>query len=370
MNNSIACDKLNIPVTKTFFPEEELYQSYVKQIWESGWITNHGKLQKALKQKLELKLGVKDMILTANGTFPIQSALKSLPSGAEIITTPFSYIATSSAIVWEGLIPIFVDIDPLHLTIDEEKISAAINNKTKAILATHVFGNPCNIERIQQIANDHDLMVIYDAAHCFGVKYNGQSIFKSGDISTCSFHATKLFHTVEGGAIFCNQPSMLNEMNYMGNFGHDGQYAYHGVGVNSKMSELHAAMGLSVLPSIDNIILNRKRAVARYKELLPLEILQLQKIRDNTEWNYSYLPIMFPSESALINCLENLKQWDIFPRRYFYPSLNVLSFLGNQKMPVSESIAARILCLPLYYGLEDSAIDHICGIICELDLQT
>ena len=237
-----------IPVTKTFLPPQEEYQQILSRAWEKGWITNRGILVKELEEKLKSYLNVPNIIATTNGTLPLQIALKALGLKGEIITTPFSYVATTASIVWEDCTPVFVDIHPEYLTIDETRIEAAITSKTTAILATHVFGNPCEVEVIEAIAKKHDLKVIYDAAHCFGVKYKGKSIFRYGDVSTCSFHATKLFHTGEGGAIFTEMNNYMHKLFYTHNFGHKGQEDFEGLGINAKMSELQAAMGLAVFP--------------------------------------------------------------------------------------------------------------------------
>ncbi len=348
-----------INVTKTFLPDQDEYNNYIKGVWESGWLTNHGKLSIQLEKSLCSYLGIENIVLTNNGTVPLQIALRVAGGIGEVITTPFSYIATSAAIVWQNCTPVFVDIHPEYLTINEAEIEQAITDKTTAILATHVFGNPCNVEIIEQIAEKYNLTVIYDAAHCFGVTLNGQSIFKYGDMSTCSFHATKLFHTAEGGAIFCDSPSLFQKLQYSANFGHSGYYEYTGTGINAKMSEIHAAMGLCVLPHIDKLVEERKKIIERYKKSLSLEYLSLLKIREGTEWNYSYFPITFDSETTLLACLEYLNSNDIFPRRYFYPSLNNVEYLSGQEMPVSESIASRILCLPLYSGLTEQQVDFI-----------
>jgi dTDP-4-amino-4,6-dideoxygalactose transaminase len=251
-----------------------------------------------------------------------------------------------------------VDIHPEYLTIDETKIEAAITHKTTAILATHVFGNPCNVDAIDAIAKKHNLMVIYDAAHCFGVSYNGKSIFNFGDASTCSFHSTKLFHTGEGGALFC-RPQYFDCMYYHHNFGHDGPEAFHGLGINAKMSEPQAAMGLAVLPYMDTILKARKVIVDFYNSVLVDEDIQLLKIRERTLWNYGYYPIIFKDEAQLFRVKEALNRISIYPRRYFYPSLNTLPYVEKCNMPVSESVASRILCLPLYVGLETQDLSRI-----------
>lgn len=352
-----------IPVTKTFFPPIEDYHAQVKRIWENGWLTNRGELIKELEEKLRNQLEVPNITLTTNGTLPIQIALKILAGKGEVITTPFSYVATTSAIVWENCTPVFVDINSEYLTIDETKIEAAITERTTAILATHVFGNPCKVEAIGAIAKKHNLKVIYDAAHCFGVEYKRQSIFNYGNVSTCSFHATKLFHTGEGGAFFCEDEELNQQLYYSHNFGHNGPYDFKGVGINAKMSELQAAMGLSVLPHMNAIITSRKKIVDVYDEHLDFTKLGKMKIREDTGWNYSYYPLIFESENTLLKVQKILNKEDIHPRRYFYPSLNSLKYLKYHPMPVSESVASRILCLPLYVGMEYSELNLICKLI-------
>ncbi len=257
----------------------------------------------------------------------------------------------------------FVDIHPEYFTIDETKIEAAITSKTTAILATHVFGNPCKIDIIEAIAKKHNLKVIYDAAHAFGVTYKGKSIFDYGDVSTCSFHATKLFHTGEGGALFCNDENLRHKMFYSHNFGHDGAVRFFGLGINGKISELQAAMGLSVFPYMQTILEGREQIVNYYDINLDFNKLQKIKIRENTEWNYSYYPIIFETESILLEVLNELNKQQIFPRRYFYPSLNTIDYVNGARMPISESIAQRILCLPLFYDLKIEKAEFICRLI-------
>lgn len=352
-----------INVTKTFFPPLEEYQLQVQRVWDNQWLTNRGALVLELEEKLKEYLSVSNILIMNNGTIPIQIALKILANGGEVITTPFSYVATTAAIVWENCTPVFVDIHPEYLTIDESKIEAAITDKTTCILATHVFGNPCNIEEIDRIAKKHNLKVIYDAAHAFGVDYNGKSIFEYGDVSTCSFHATKLFHTGEGGALFCKEEDLRHKMFYSHNFGHNGPLEFFGLGINGKISELQGAMGLTVFPYMDQIIGDRKKSVTYYNENLDFNKFNKIKTRENTQWNYSYYPVVFESEKALLNVQKALNEASIFPRRYFYPSLNTVPFINGCSMPISESIASRILCLPLFVGLESQDLKNICSII-------
>jgi len=342
-----------IPVTKTFLPPQEEYQQILKKAWEAGWITNRGSLVLELEEQLKDYLDVPNIIATTNGTLPLQIAIKALDLKGEIITTPFSYVATTSSIVWENCQPLFVDINPDYLTIDEYKIEAAINTKTSAILATHVFGNPCNVEVIEKIAKKYELKVIYDAAHCFGVTYKGNSIFNYGDISTCSFHATKIFHTGEGGAIFCKDRELNQKLYYFHNFGHDGPGNFKGLGINAKMSELQAAMGLAVMPYCKELKENRYDKYKIYQELLIEEVdsLTTQKVREGTGYNYSYFPIIFRTEKDLVRVKEHLEKNDIFPRRYFYPSLNKLNYVKYSSVSNSERISETILCLPFYQSL-------------------
>ena len=352
-----------INVTKTFFPPLPEYQVQLQRIWNNQWLTNRGELVLELEQKLKEHLQVPHILVTNNGTIPLQIALKLLGNGGEIITTPFSYVATTSAIIWENCTPVFADIHPEYLTIDETKIEALISTKTTAILATHVFGNPCNVEVIEAIAKKHNLKVIYDAAHAFGVTFKNESIFTYGDVSACSFHATKLFHTGEGGALFAKDTSLQHQLFYSHNFGHKGPEAFHGLGINAKISELQAAMGLAVLPHMETIITERKKVVDFYNVNLDFSKVQTFKIRENTNWNYSYYPIIFETEEQLLKVQKVLNEANIFPRRYFYPSLNTIDFVQGAPMPVSERIASRILCLPLYAGLEISNLKKIVHLI-------
>lgn len=358
----------SIFVTKSFLPTLEEYMIQVKRAFENYQLTNRGELVIELEEKLKsyLQINTTKILLTNNGTIPLQIALKLLGNGGEIITTPFSYIATTSAILWENCTPVFIDIHPEYLTIDETKIEESITDKTTCILATHVFGNPCNLDEINRIANKHNLKVIYDAAHCFGVKYKGKSIFEFGDISTCSFHATKLFHTGEGGGIFCKNPDLFHKIFYSHNFGHNGPILFHGLGINAKLSELNAAMGLSILPYLNVIINERKNIIKMYDEHLEFNSITKIKIREETEWNFSYYPVIIENEYKLLSAIEKMNSINIFPRRYFYPSLNKLPFVNFSNMPISEDISKRILCLPLYVNLPNDTISKISKIINEL----
>ncbi|WP_417875624.1 DegT/DnrJ/EryC1/StrS family aminotransferase [Winogradskyella sediminis] len=353
-----------INVTKTFLPPQSEYQAILKRAWDTGWMTNRGVLVKELETKISAYLDTPHIIAMTNGTLPLQIAIKALMLHGEIITTPFSYVATTSSIVWEGCTPVFVDIDPEYLTIDETKIEAAITPNTTAILATHVFGNPCNVEAIAKIAKRYNLKVIYDAAHCFGVTYKGESIFNYGDVSTCSFHATKLFHTGEGGAIFCKEKLLLEKLFYHHNFGHQGKEEFQGIGLNAKMSELQAAMGLSVLPYMDQIIKARQEIVNTYNQWFePVVAIKPLLIRPETQWNYCYYPVVFELESQLLKVTAELNKKSIYSRRYFYPSLETLPYVKTVTLPHSSSISKRVLCLPLFHDLEKDSIQNIVNTI-------
>ena len=352
-----------IPVTKSFLPPVEDYQKQLKRIWDNQWLTNNGELYQELSKKLKEHLDVNHIIPMTNGTLPLHIALNAFADQGEVITTPFSYVATTAGIVWEKCTPVFVDIHPEYLTIDETKIEAAISDKTTAIVATHVYGNPCAVDEIAAIAKKHNLKVIYDAAHCFGVTYKGKSIFNYGDISTCSFHATKLFHTGEGGALFCQNELTRKEMWYRHNFGHDGPERYHGLGTNAKMSELQAAMGLSLLPYMKHINSERKRVCEYYDKHLVFEKLGKLKLREGTEWNYAYYPVVFKSKSQLLEAKAKLEKENILPRRYFYPSLEELPYIDTNTCPVAKDLASRVLCLPLYVDLNEYYLIKIISLI-------
>ena len=352
-----------INVTKSFLPPLEQYIEYLKGIWERGHLTNHGPLVNELEDKLRTYFGVKHFFFINNGTVALQIAIKALELKGEVITTPFSYVATTSSIVWEQATPVFADIDPDTFTIDPLKIEAAITSKTSAILATHVYGIPCDVEAIKKIADKHKLKIIYDAAHAFDVKCNGKSILEYGDISTLSFHATKLFHTVEGGGITTNDDELAHRISYMRNFGHKGQEEFWGLGINGKNSEFHAAMGLCLLPNITTIIKERKERCDLYTSLLKDLDVQLYKLPKNVEWNYAYFPVVFKNEKTLLIIKDVLNALYIHPRRYFYPSLSTLGYVSGNPTPVSDDISERVLCLPLYNDLPFDAIRRITDVI-------
>ncbi len=352
-----------INVTKPFLPPISEYNEYLKGIWERNWLTNNGPLVNELELKLKEYLRLDHLLYMTNGTIAIQIAIKALKLTSEIITTPFSYIATTSSVIWEGCTPVFADIDQDTLNIDPKSIEERITSKTSAILATHVYGNPCNIELIDELAKKHNLKVIYDAAHAFGVKYKGRSIFEYGDIATTSFHATKIFHTVEGGAVISKDPELIRIMSKMRNFGHSGPESFELVGINGKNSEFHSAMGLVNLTYIDRIIASRKEQALHYNKTLATLNVKKPFILEDTEWNYSYYPIIFETEALLLKCMKELNDNWIFPRRYFYPSLSNLEFVSKYDTPICNDICKRVLCLPMFYTLSIEEIDFISRIL-------
>jgi len=357
-----------INVTKTFLPPFEEYAAILKRAWDKAWITNNGELVQELESMLKEYLAVDQLLYTSNGTVVLQIALKALNITKEVITTPFSYVATTNALLWEKCSPVFVDIDPGNFCIDADKIEAAITENTQAILATHVYGLPCNVEKIGEISLKHNLKVIYDGAHAFGCIYKGKSLLSYGDISTCSFHATKLFHTVEGGCLISHYKEMNDQLFLYRSFGHlvDDYYC---VGINAKNSEFHAAMGLALLPYINSIIEERKELVSVYDSYLSGHVqLPVRTIKDFT-YNHSYYPIVVQSEDVLLKLKISLEAKGVNVRRYFYPSLNTLPFLpaGSNSCPISEDISKRVLCLPLYPSLKTSEVkmiaEHILSLI-------
>lgn len=353
-----------IPITKPFLPPLEEYNKYLEGIWKRQWLTNSGPLASDLEMKLKDHLKVKHLLFVTNGTIALQMAIKALDLKGEIITTPFSFVATTSSIVWEGCAPVFVDIDKDSLNIDASKIEAAITGKTTAILATHVYGNPCDVEQIEKIAQKHNLKVIYDGAHAFGVEINGKSIFEYGDISICSLHATKLYHSGEGGLIVTKDPTLLKKLAYTRNFGFASAESFAELGINGKNSEFHAALGLVNLNYVQKIHHQRRLLTECYDK--NLKTLKANKPEWNTHAsiNYAYYPLVFESEDLMFSCIDKLKGNEIFTRRYFYPSLaNTLPYLNAQSFEVTDDVSKRVVCLPLYFDLTIEEVELICRII-------
>ncbi len=357
---------MSIFVTKSFLPPKEEYQQFLNQIWESHWLTNNGPILQKLESELKKYLQTDNFLFLGNGTIALQLAIKALDLKGEIITTPYSYCATTTSILWENCVPRFADISQHDLNLNPDLIEDKITNKTSAILATHVYGNPCNVEQIEEIGNKHSIPVIYDAAHGFGVKLNGKSLLTYGDVSTCSFHATKVFHTIEGGSIMCKSKELNDKLSLLRSFGHVNDN-YYSVGINAKNSEFHAAMGLAVLPHLKSNIQKRRILSERYDELLNFDVLFKPHSKENDlEYNYAYYPVVLPDGEITIKVIEALNKEDIFPRRYFYPSLNTLDYVNStDSCPVSESVVNRVLSIPLYPDLSEEDQLRIVKIINE-----
>jgi len=353
-----------IQVTKTQLPDQEKLLAYIDRIYRAGWVANSGELVRELQDKLEEYLGVRHVLPVANGTLALQVAFKLLGLKGEVITSPFTFIATASSLVWEGLKPVFVDIDPKTFNLDPAAIEKAITPETCAILPVHVFGNPCDVEVIQGLANKQGLPVIYDAAHAFGVNYQGESLLRWGDVATLSFHATKVFHTIEGGALVIQDDDLYEQARKMINFGITGPESIELLGINAKMNEFEAAMGLCLLDGVDATTAARKKIAQFYDNRLPASLCR-QRRRGGATDNHGYHPVLFESEEALKAAQRLLLEDEIRPRRYFYPPLNELPFLGGggQATPTASDISRRILCLPIYPGLSVEDCGRVADII-------
>lgn len=354
---------MSIYVTKPYLPPLDEYEEILKGIWDSNILTNQGVLLQRLEAELSAYLHVHNLQYVTNGTIALQLALKALDiEEGEIITTPFSYVATTSSILWERCKPVFVDIESNNFTLDASKIEEAITPQTKAIMPVHVFGYASDVEAIQKIADKHNLKVIYDAAHAFGSVYKGKALSSYGDISTLSFHATKLFHTVEGGAIIVKDEQISKKLDLIKRFGHYCDTHFY-LGINGKQSEFHAAMGLAIFPYLSEIMHSRKHISDLY-DLYLEGCLGRPKLQEDLEYNYAYYPVLFHNESELKRVFDALNAQNIYPRRYFYPSLNTLPYLKDKQFcPISEDICSRIACLPLYPSLGEKEVQSICAII-------
>lgn len=351
-----------INVTKTFLPPINEYIEYLEKIWESNWITNQGPLSEELESRLKDFLNVNNLLLVSNGTIALQLAIKALALKGEIITTPYSYVATTNSILWENCTPVFCDIENKTYCIDADLIESKITDNTSAIMATHVYGFPCDVEKIKSVADKHNLKIIYDGAHAFGVKFKNESLLNFGDISTVSFHATKLFHTIEGGAVICKDEKISEKIFLYRAFGHlDDEY--YSVGINGRTSEFNAAMGLCNLPRVNDFILERKNINQLYRDSLSGTYLEFPSVPEDLEYNYSYFPVLFNSESQMLEMKNKLLENGINARRYFYPSLNKLPYLNTENCPVSESTASRVLCLPVFNGMSSDIIKFVSAII-------
>ena len=362
-----------ITVTSPLLPDLKEFETLLEDIWQRKWLTNNGYYHKELEKALAEYLGVEYLSLFTNGTLPLITALQALRITGEVITTPYSFVATTHSIWWNNLKPVFVDVDEQTGNIDPDKIEAAITPQTTAIMPVHVYGTPCNTQRIQEIADIYGLKVIYDAAHAFGVKVAGKSILENGDMSTLSFHATKVYNTVEGGALICRDSATKKRIDYLKNFGFADETTVVAPGINSKMDEIRAAFGLLNLRQVDAAIAHRKHVAELYREALRNipGIRFLQDI-DGVRHNYSYFPIFITeneygkSRDALYN---QLKENNILARRYFYPLISnfpVYRGLDSAKpenLPIANKLANQVLCLPMYAGLTDEDVERILELV-------
>jgi dTDP-4-amino-4,6-dideoxygalactose transaminase len=354
-----------INVNKTYLPPKETYVRYLDKIWESHWLTNRGPLLQLLEKKISAYLAADNVQLISNGTVAIQLALKAMEITGEVITTPYSYVATTGVLLWENCTPVFCDINADNFCIDPNLIEEKITAKTSAILATHVYGLPCDVERIARIAQKHNLKVIYDGAHAFGCRYKNKSLLNYGDITTCSLHATKVFHTIEGGLTVTSNNALHEKILLQKSFGHkeDDHFC---VGINGKNSEFHAAMGLCLIDFMGENISKRRQLHETYKQLLASAPLYYPVIPEGLEYNYSYFPVFFESEEVMLKAREYLAREGVNTRRYFYPSLNKLPYLHKyEPCKVSEDASARALCLPFYYDLTLDEVAYVSGLICK-----
>lgn len=354
-----------ITVTKTHLPDIERFKKYIDKIYSTGWLTNNGEHLLKLESELAKFLGVENLVLVSNGTIALQLAYKALGLKGEVITTPFSFVATTNTILWEGLTPVFSDINPDTYNLCPDLLENKINKNTSAIVPVHVFGNPCDTDAIEELSRKHNLKVIYDAAHAFGIVYKNKNIAAYGDAVTLSFHSTKIFHSIEGGAIIFRDKEHYNKAKLLRNFGIASEDNIVSLGINAKMNEFQAAMGLCVLEDFPELQKKRKAVYTRYNEAFKnIEGIKLQTIQAESSQNYSYFPILVNSEDILLKIKNSLLENQIAARRYFFPSLNTLSYV-NQKvyMPVSESIASRILCLPIFENLDSETQDKIISLV-------
>lgn len=348
-----------INVTKTYLGDIDQFKRYVEGIYSRGWLTNHGPLVMELEARLRDFLGVRHVILTNNGTLALQIAYRALGLSGSAVTTPFSFVATSSSLQWEGIRPVFADIDPHTWNLAPQKIESAIQSDTSAIVATHVFGNPCAVEAIESIARQHNLKVVYDGAHAFAVRHAERSVYRWGDISTLSFHATKLFHTIEGGAIVTNDDELAQRVKLLCNFGIADVDRIEGIGINAKLNEFCAAMGLCILDDLDHILDARAEIARRYRSRLG-QYLDLQQPAADSILNHSYFPVALRDEPQLLKTRAALNAKGINPRRYFYPCLDTLEYLQPQPgQPFARTLSDRVLCLPIYPGLHPEDQDLV-----------
>lgn len=362
-----------ITVTSPLFPPLEEFTPYLEDIWKRKWLTNNGHYHKELEKALCEYLGVKHLCLFSNGTLALITALQALRITGEVITTPYSFVATTHSLWWNGIKPVFVDIEPETFNLDPEKIEAAITPKTTAIMPVHVYGNPCNMEAIQAIADKYGLRVIYDAAHAFGVSKEGSSVLNNGDLSILSFHATKTYSTIEGGAIVCHDAKMKQRIDYLKNFGFAGETTVVAPGINAKMDEVRSAYGLLGLKYVDRAIARRKLASLRYREELQgIEGISFMEDMPGVAHNYSYFPIFIDEKAYGMSrdaLYEKMKEENVFGRRYFYPLITEFSTYRGldsakpENLPVANKIADRVICLPMHHELADEDLARVIALI-------
>lgn len=346
-------------VTRTFMPPYEEYNALVRSIWDRGYVTNNGPLLKQFEAELAERFGLKHTVFMVNGTIALHLAIRALELKGEVITTAFSHPVTTTSIMWEGCTPVFVDVDPDTFCIDPALIEARITPRTSGIVATHVYGIPCNVQAIEDIARKHGLKVLYDGAHAFGTRLNGRSILDYGDVSTTSYHATKIFHTVEGGSIHARDEELHKRLVLMRTMGQFGERFFI-PGLNAKNSEFHAAMGVANLKYYDEIMAVRKHQWQRYFRLLSDTPLGLAKVPEDVEYNHSYFPVVFRSEEELLRVREGLNALNVFPRRYFRPACTQLPYVDQAgSCPISETLASSVMCLPLAHDMTDETLDRI-----------
>jgi dTDP-4-amino-4,6-dideoxygalactose transaminase len=362
-------------VTQPYLPPLEEFIPYLEEIWESRWLTNNGPFHQKFEEALCRYLGVDHLALFANGTLALITALQALRISGEVITTPYSFVASTHALHWNGIQPVFADIDPLTFNLDPEKIESAITPKTAAILAVHVYGNPSAVERIQRIADTYGLKVIYDAAHAFGVTQNGVSVLGCGDLSVLSFHATKAFNTFEGGAIVCRDAETKRRIDFLKNFGFADELTVVAPGINAKMNEFQAAFGLLQLKHIDHALARRKEVAARYYEALSgVEGIRVHNYPAGVKPNYSYFPILVePGFSISRDALyDRYRERDIHVRRYFYPLISGFSTYRGlrsaapENLPVANVVSNQVLCLPIFPDLSNENQEKVISIILDL----
>jgi dTDP-4-amino-4,6-dideoxygalactose transaminase len=365
-------DNKLVPVTQPYLPPLNEFLPYLEQIWERKWVTNNGPFHEMLEAQLCEYLGVEHLSLFSNGTLALITALQAMKITGEVITTPFSFVATTHALHWNGITPVFADIDPDTMNIDPTKIEAAITPRTTAILPVHVYGNPCAVEEIERIADNYGLRVLYDAAHAFGVKRRGRSVLEFGDMSVLSFHGTKVFNTFEGGAIICRDAKTKRRIDHLKNFGFVDEVTVVGPGINGKMNEVQAAFGLLQLQHIDHILAERARINERYRLAFQnVKGLRMLDVPPDCSRNYSYVPLRIEREFPVSRDVlyDEMRAQNIAARRYFYPLISEfptyrgLPSASQANLPVATAISRQVLCLPIFPGLDVRTQDKIIDIV-------